>query len=91
MAGKKADFDKLVLGTKRNFPEVPKPVNIENAVKQIHEASPEIPEEKEKTSRVSVDTPVSMLKQIKRKMLDRDIKYIKDYFLDLARKDLEKE
>lgn len=73
----KVDFSKIKKTEK-------KLVDIESAVKQIHQ----VPVGKEKTSRVSVDTPVSMLKDIKRRMLDRDIKTIKDYFLDLARKDL---
>jgi hypothetical protein len=80
---KKLDSSKL-LGPKKDFIKNNNPNDIETAVKQIHQAGIE----KEKTSRVSVDTPVTMLKDIKRRMLDRDIKTIKDYFLDLARKDL---
>lgn len=73
----KVDFNKLKKAD--NKPD------IEAAVKMIHQ---EQPIDKEKITRVSLDMPESMHKNIKRKMLDRDIKTIREYFLKLAQRDL---
>jgi len=88
MSTTKTDFNKLV--QKREIPGGAKEANdIESAIKKIHDDTKnEEPVDKEKTTRVSVDTPVSIIKLIKRKMLDKDIQTLRDYFLELAKKDL---
>ena len=82
---KKLDTSKLTLGTKK---EVLKNeyVNIEPAINQIHNpvADKPVPEI---TRRTTVDIPESLHKKIKKKLVDKD-QTIKDYFLELAAKDL---
>lgn len=82
---KKSDTSKLTLGTKK---EVLKneSANIEPAISQIHNPVSEKPVA-ESTKRTTVDIPESLHKKIKKKLVDKD-QTIKDYFLELAAKDL---
>ena len=80
---KKLDSSKL-LGPKIDIIKESRHGNIETAIKQIHE----IKQVEEKTTRSTLDIPVSLHKKIKQQMLNKDIKTLKDYFLDLDKKDL---
>ncbi len=80
---KKLDSSKL-LGPKIDIIKETPYNNIETAIKKIHETKPV----EEKTTRSTLDIPVSLHKKIKQQMLNNDIKTLKDYFLDLAKKDL---
>lgn len=80
---KKLDSSKL-LGPKIDIVKESRNGNIESAIKQIHETK----QVEEKTTRSTLDIPVSLHKKIKQQMLNKDIKTLKDYFLDLAKKDL---
>jgi hypothetical protein len=96
MSGKKPlDPDKLTLGTKKpivkNEPSK-QPELLESAIKQIHEKQEGRVEtakqaDHEPTTRTTLDIPRSLHKEIKRKLIDKGVT-IKDYFLDLAKKDL---
>jgi len=80
---KKLDSSKL-LGPKIEIIKENPHNNIETAIKQIHKTK----QVEEKTTRSTLDIPVSLHKKIKQQMLNNDIKTLKDYFLDLAKKDL---
>ncbi len=90
MAGK-LDSNKLVIGLRKDFK---KPENqseelaVETVIKKIHAAG-----EKEKvivgkaTKRITLDIDKPLHKQIAIRLMDKDVTF-KDYFLDLAKKDL---
>ena len=86
---KKLDASKLTLNIKKDFskPEETKPVSkIDEIVKSIHQPANE-KEKNEATKRTTVDVPVSLHKRIAHHVLDKDLT-IKEYFLNLAKKDL---
>jgi hypothetical protein len=89
---KKLDPNKLTLGTKREVVKENKPdLSIESAVKQIHEPVFQQVEVKEETIRTTLDLPKSWHKKIlMRAKVERGLT-IKDYLLDLIKKDLEKQ
>jgi hypothetical protein len=97
MKNKKFDTDKLTLGLKKELvKEVnPKPAlaSIEKAIEEIHPAAVQKPpaDEKKKewepTKRTTVDIPVSLHKTISKHLVDKD-QTLRDYFLELAKKDL---
>lgn len=68
---KKLDAGKLTLPAKKEIIKT-EPVNIEVAVKKIHE--PEAV--KEKTVRITYDVSQSRYNAIRRKMIDMDMKFI---------------
>jgi hypothetical protein len=81
----KLDPNKLTLPGKKEIRKNLQSLEIDKAVMQIHE-----PGEKdmtEVTKRTTLDIPENLHKTIKRRCVDMGIS-IKDYFLDLARKDL---
>ncbi|OLY95612.1 hypothetical protein SAMN05444008_13015 [Cnuella takakiae] len=92
----KLDPNKLVLPGKK---EISKPATnsqpqlVETAVQKIHEqpengAGDSKPKKQEEvTRRTTLDIPESLHKAIKRRLIDNG-QTIKDYFLDLAKKDL---
>lgn len=95
MAKKNIDYSKLQLGTKkvvRKPKVVEKPTPADIAVQQIHqqpvvEESAPFKKEKERTKRVTLDIPISLHAEIRKKTFDMGIT-MKQYFLDLARADL---
>jgi len=90
---KKIDASKLTLGTKKEInKELQKQCdknNIETVVKRIHDNSTHLSDDtlKEPTKRTTLDIPKPLHKRISRHALDRDLT-LKDYFLELAKKDL---
>jgi hypothetical protein len=89
---KKLDASKLTLGTKKEISKDQKQSdenNIETVVKKIHENSlhPSDDALKEPTKRTTLDIPKPLHKIISRHALDKDLT-LKDYFLELAKKDL---
>ena len=80
---KQLDAAKLTLGPKKEINKK-KPVNIETAIKKIHEPEPV----KEKRIRLTIDVPKSKYKRIKIRMMDQDIKYINSYIEALIDADL---
>ena len=97
MKAKKFDTEKLTLGLKRGIIKEgnPNPVDevIEKAIEEIHEIQIQKPlaDEKKKeiepTKRTTIDIPVSLHKSISKHLVDKD-QTMKDYFLELATKDL---
>lgn len=95
MSGKKLDASKLTLGTKKDVVKngsSKQQDQVESAIQQIHE-KPEgrgeaaRPVYQEPTKRTTLDIPESLHKEIKRHLIDRG-ETIKDYLLNLAKKDL---
>jgi hypothetical protein len=97
MKNKKFSPDVLTLGLKRELVKDvnPKPAVslIERAVEEIHERqgikapADEKKKEMEPIKRTTVDIPVSLHKLICKHLVDKD-QTLRDYFLELARKDL---
>ena len=92
MAKKKIDYSKLQLGSKKSIrkPKEEKLTVADVAVQKIHkEAEVELPAvvEKERTKRVTLDIPISLHAEIRKKTFDMGIT-MKKYFLDLAKEDL---
>lgn len=91
MAKKNIDYSKLQLGSKKTIrkPAEAKPTSADAAVQQIHKAAEEVikPIEKERTKRVTLDIPISLHAEIRKKTFDMGIT-MKKYFLDLAKEDL---
>lgn len=97
MKNKKFDTDKLTLGLKKELVKElkPKPVltSIEKAIEEIHPGVVQKPladekkKEVEPTKRTTVDVPVSLHKAISKHLVDKD-QTLRDYFLELAKKDL---
>lgn len=83
---KKLDTSKLTLGTKKDVVKN-QTINIESAIDQIHSSEINNKPVAEATKRTTLDIPESLHKKIKRKLIDKD-QTIKDYFLELASKDL---
>jgi len=92
MAKKNIDYSKLQLGNKKSIrkpKDKPQPI-ADVAVQQIHQqqdAELPIVEEKERTKRVTLDIPISLHAEIRKKTFDMGIT-MKKYFLDLAKEDL---
>jgi len=88
---KKLDASKLILGTKKEISKEPVTPTIENnietVIKKIHEKSQPSDDVKEATKRTTLDIEKSLHKKISRHVLDKDLT-LKDYFLELAKKDL---
>ena len=92
MAKKKIDYSKLQLGNKKSIrkPKEERPTAADVAVQKIHqqaEVEPPAVVEKERTKRVTLDIPISLHAEIRKKTFDMGIT-MKKYFLDLAREDL---
>jgi hypothetical protein len=88
MTTPKTDYNKLA--PKKDL-KTSSPVNVEIAIKSLVQSDTKLEEKTDssvKTVRVSVDTPATMIKKIKQRMLDTDVKTLKDYFLGLAKQDL---
>jgi hypothetical protein len=97
MKNKKFNPDMLTLGLKKEVVKdaMAKPAVglIEKAVEEIHvgQGAKALADEKKKeiepTKRTTVDIPVSLHKLICKHLVDKD-QTLRDYFLELARKDL---
>ncbi|MEM6699169.1 MAG: hypothetical protein AAF599_12275 [Bacteroidota bacterium] len=94
MAKKNIDYSKLQLGSKKSIrkpqPKDEKQTVADVAVQKIHqqaEIKSSMVEEKERTKRVTLDIPISLHAEIRKKTFDMGIT-MKKYFLDLAREDL---
>jgi len=92
MAKKKIDYSKLQLGNKKRItkPSERETEETDKAVQQIHkEEMQQAPakKEKERTKRVTLDIPISLHAEIRKKTFDMGTT-MKKYFLDLAREDL---
>ena len=101
-ASKKFDPSKLTLGVKKEIKKEALEKTVHNhvdaAVEQIHNPKPDSNVEKleteqskqvvqESTKRTTVDIPEGLHKQIKRRLIDKELT-IKDYILDLVKKDM---
>lgn len=92
MAKKNIDYSKLQLGSKKSIrkPKEEKQTVADVAVQKIHqqpEVKPSVVKEKERTKRVTLDIPISLHAEIRKKTFDMGIT-MKKYFLDLAKEDL---
>jgi hypothetical protein len=92
MAKKNIDYSKLQLGGKKSVrkPKEVKEVIPDVAVQQIHQqedTQQPIKPPKERTKRVTLDIPISLHAEIRKRTFDMGIT-MKQYFLDLAREDL---
>ena len=86
MSKKELNLQKLDLGMKKevrksNIPQG----SVETAVKSIHKSS----NSQERVKRVTIDFPVSLYKMIRSKTVEEEIT-LKDYFIGLSEKDLNK-
>jgi uncharacterized protein YdeI (YjbR/CyaY-like superfamily) len=92
---KKFDADKLLLGSKKAVlksvaGENNKGKSIETFISNIHAESKQgLPPEE--TKRTTIDIPKSLHKRISQRILDKDIPSMKEYFLNLAILDLDKD
>jgi uncharacterized protein YdeI (YjbR/CyaY-like superfamily) len=92
---KKFDADKLTLGSKKAVlksvaGENNKGKSIETLISSIHAESKQgLPPEE--TKRTTIDIPKSLHKRINQRILDKDIPSMKEYFLNLATLDLDKD
>lgn len=83
---------KTDLGAKKEIIKINTPEQtgiVEENIQKIH-GTPEKKtiKEKEATRRVTLDIPISLHKQIMLRILDQDL-FIKDYFINLAKADIE--
>ena len=62
---------------------------LESAVEKIHQLEPAAKAEKEKTVRVTVDTPESLHKELKKAIIDESMD-LKTFFLEAVREKYEK-
>ena len=90
----KLDSNKLVIGLKKEFKKsefLNDEKSVESAIKKIHLA-----DEKEKniedksTKRITLDIEKPLHRKIVNRLLDKDVTF-REYFLDLAKKDLDME
>lgn len=91
MAKDKTDYSKLSLGPKRKpVKKVSTPEIIDQVVEQIHQpveiTKPKV-QEKVRTKRVTLDIPIPLHAEIRKKTFDMGIT-MKKYFLDLAQEHL---
>lgn len=93
MAKEKIDYNKL-LGKKREIKKTPKVDLVDIAVEKIHQQEPVAvvvtapkKEEKVRTKRVTLDIPIPLHAEIRKKTFDMGVT-MKKYFLDLAKEDL---
>ena len=84
---KKLNPDKLTLGIRKEVRKEFSTPNkdIETVVQKIHSAVPVAV--REETRRTTLDIPKDLHKKISRRALDKDLT-LKDYFLELASRDL---
>ncbi|MEM9886366.1 MAG: hypothetical protein AAF849_10770 [Bacteroidota bacterium] len=92
MAKKKIDYSKLQLGSKKPIRKTAAPIKADAdlVVQQIHKeavTTNPVKVEKERTKRVTLDIPISLHAEIRKKTFDMGIT-MKKYFLDLAKADL---
>ncbi|MEM7371774.1 MAG: hypothetical protein AAF587_24375 [Bacteroidota bacterium] len=86
MGKKELDLQKLDLGNKKVVKKDSLTQDsMETAVKSIHSPA----NSKERSKRVTIDLPVSLYKRIRNKTIEEEIT-LKDYFMSLSEKDLEK-
>lgn len=93
---KKTDYSKLSLGTKRKpVKKVMTSEAVDAVVEKIHQPEPVVQpvqvqtprEEKVRTKRVTLDIPIPLHAEIRKKTFDMGIT-MKKYFLDLAQEHL---
>ncbi|MEO1518954.1 MAG: hypothetical protein AAFV95_28320 [Bacteroidota bacterium] len=80
MSKKDIDFGKLALTQEEPIEKI----DVEEAVALIHNEQPE----KERTKRITIDIPFSLYVDVRTKVVIEE-KTLKDYFLGLARKDMQ--
>ena len=80
MSKKDIDFGKLALTQEEPIEKI----DVEEAVALIHNEQPE----KERTKRITIDIPFSLYVDVRTKVVMEE-KTLKDYFLGLARKDMQ--
>ena len=83
MSKKELDFHKLELNSQLKVKKAETNLDAEKAIQSIHETKPE----KERVKRITIDLPFSVYVEIRKKIIEEE-KTLKDYFLNLARKDL---
>lgn len=84
MSKKELDFDKLGSLKKLKPKKAESNIDTDKAVKNIHTEK----KEKERVKRITLDLPFSVYADVRKKIIDEE-KTLKDYFTELARKDLE--
>ena len=82
MSKKELDLDKLGVSKKMKVKKPDVNLDTDKAIQNIHK-----PKSEEKIKRISLDLPFSLYKEVKRKAIDEEIT-MKDYFVNLATKDL---
>ena len=87
MAKEKLDYSKLTLGTgkRKAVKKVVKAETIDEVVQKIHQ--PEEVKEQVRTKRITIDIPVPLHAEIRKKTFDMGIT-MKQYFLGMAQEDL---
>ena len=80
MSKKEIDFGKLA----SNQEQANEKIDVEEAVALIHDEQPE----KERTKRITIDIPFSLYVDVRTKVVKEE-KTLKNYFLGLARKDMQ--
>lgn len=83
MSKKDIDFGKLDIKKKPELKKSDTSLNTEKAIELIHNQ----PQEKERTKRITIDIPFSLYVDVRTKVVKEE-KTLKDYFLELARKDM---
>lgn len=83
MSKKELDFGKLDMKKKPEVIKSSTSLDTEKAIELIHNQS----EEKERTKRVTIDLPFSLYVEIKKKIVEEE-KTMKDYFIELADKNV---
>ncbi|MBR9919546.1 MAG: hypothetical protein GYB31_01825 [Bacteroidetes bacterium] len=82
MSKKDLDFDKLSSLKPKKIKARADP---EKAIESIHNKSPE----KEKVKRITIDLPFSLYVDIRKKTIEEEMT-LKDYFVNISNKDIEK-
>lgn len=81
MSKKDIDFGKLDRKKKPEVKKVDTSLDTEKAIELIHQ----LPQEKERTKRITIDLPFSLYVEIKTKIVEEE-KTMKGYFIELAMK-----
>ncbi|MCR9290159.1 MAG: hypothetical protein NXI23_22540 [Bacteroidetes bacterium] len=88
MAKDKTDYSKLTLGTKKPIKREEKRINdIDTVVEKIHTPEVETIKKDIPTKRITLDIPVPLHRAVRNRAYDLGIP-MKQYFLELAKKDL---
>lgn len=84
MSKKEIDFNKLGSANKPTVKKLDIPLDAEKAVQSIHDQK----SEKERTKRITVDLPFSLYVDIRKRLIEEE-STLKDYFIKLAKTDID--